>query len=183
MQQLEIKQIFQKEIECAGMLFQSLIQEYEALAKHHADALEEVVRVKQERINQLELISGQREKLLASFKDENSKIKGDSQESDDQTNNDQKSNDQKSNDQASNYYQFGDNKELTALWDELVNVAEKCRDKNRVNGSIVKQVSRQSRHALDILHGILPGGTAITELYDNTGQATKLANKRSLVQV
>ncbi len=160
-QQPEIKQVFKKEIECAHMLLQSLDLEYEALAKQHADALEEVVHIKQQRINQLELISRQREKLLVSYKVSNT-------EDDDQPN---------------NHYQFGADTELNALWDELVNIAEKCRDKNRVNGSIVELVSRQSRHALDILHGILPDTSSISELYDNTGQATKSSNKRSLVQV
>lgn len=156
----EIKQVFKKEIECARMLLQSLDLEYDALAKQHAEALEEVVHIKQERINQLELISRQREKLLISFKVSNP-------EGDDQ----------------SHHYDFGTDKELIALWDELVETAEKCRDKNRVNGSIVELVSRQSRHALDILHGILPDSSSFSELYDNTGQATKSSNKRSLVQV
>ena len=160
-QQLEIKQVFQQEINCARLLLQSLDLEYDALAKQHADALEEVVRDKQERINQLELISRQREKLLAPFKTPVT-------EGDEQTN---------------HQYQFGDNTQLNNLWNELVDIAEKCRDKNRVNGSIVELVSRQSRHALDILQGILPNTSSMSELYDNTGQATKSANKRSLVQV
>ncbi len=160
-QQLEIKQVFQQEINCARLLLQSLDLEYDALAKQHADALEEVVRDKQERINQLELISRQREKLLTPFK---TPVTGD----DEQTN---------------HQYQFGDNTQLKNLWNELVDIAEKCRDKNRVNGSIVELVSKQSRHALDILHGILPNTSSMSELYDNTGQATKSANKRSLVQV
>lgn len=160
-QQAEIKQIFQKEIEAARMLLQSLDMEYEALAKHHADALEEVVRDKQERINQLELISRQREKLLVSFNGVS----------------------MKTGEQENSQYQFTGNKELADLWNELVDIAEQCRDKNRVNGSIVELVSKQSRHALDILHGILPDTSSISELYDNTGLATKSANKRSLVQV
>jgi len=160
-QQQEIEHIFQKEIECARLLLQSLDQEYEALAEHHADTLEHVVRDKQERIQQLELISRQREKLLASFIGSS----------------------EKDNDKRNKSYQFADNKQLTGLWNELVEVAEKCRDKNRVNGSIVELVSRQSRHALDILQGILPETSSISELYDNTGQATKSANKRSLIQV
>ena len=160
-QQLAIKQVFQQEINCARLLLQSLDLEYDALAKHHADALEEVVRDKQERINQLELISRQREKLLAPFKAPANE----------------------DNEQANHQYQFGGNTQLNDLWNELVDIAEKCRDKNRVNGSIVELVSKQSRHALDILHGILPNTSSMSELYDNTGQATKSANKRSLVQV
>ena len=159
--QQEIRQIFQKEIECAHMLLRSLDLEYEALAEHHTDTLEDVVRDKQERIQQLELISRQREKLLASF---NSVTVN-------------------KNNQQSKQYSFGGNKQLTDLWSELIDVAEKCRDKNRVNGSIVELVSKQSRHALDILQGILPNSSSISELYDNSGQTTKSVNKRSLVQV
>lgn len=160
-QQLEIKQVVEKEIECALKLLQSLEQEYEALAEHHADTLEDVVRLKHDRLNKLEVISRRREKLLAPYQDL----------------------DAPENEQASKQYKFSGNKQLTGLWNELVDVAEKCRDKNRVNGSIVELVSKQSRHALDILQGILPETLAVSELYDNTGQATKPTNKRSLVQV
>lgn len=157
-QQQEIQQVLQREIECARKLMQSIDLEYQALAEHHADALEDVVRDKQERIQQLELMSSQREKLLVS-------INGVNQNTDTRQD------------------QFSGNKLLIGLWNELVDIAEKCRDKNRVNGSIVELVSIQSRHALDILYGILPDTSSISELYDNTGQATKSANKRSLVQV
>ena len=159
-QQQEIKQAFQREIECARLLNQSLDLEYEALAERHVDALDEVVREKQERVHQLEMISGEREKLLESL------VAMSATESSKKNNN----------------YLFRDNKQLTDLWDELVDIAEKCRDKNRINGSIVEIVSKQSRHALDILHGILPDASQLSELYDNTGQAIKSANKRSLVQ-
>jgi flagella synthesis protein FlgN len=157
----EIKQIFQKEIECAHLLLQSLDREYEALAKHHADTLSDAVTDKQEKIQQLELISRQREKLLASF---------------DAVNIEKNSNQNK-------HYQFNGNKQLQDLWNVLVDVAEKCRDKNRINGSIVEVVSKQSRHALDILQGILPDTSSISEVYDQAGQTTKSTNKRSLVQV
>lgn len=157
--QQEIKQIFQREIECASMLLQSLDLEYEALAQHHADALEDVVSVKQQRIQQLELISRQREKLLVTINGETN------------------------NTQQGKPYTFNGDKQLTELWNELVSVAEKCRDKNRVNGSIVELASKQSRHALDILHGILPDTSSVSELYDNAGHTTKSVNKRSLVQV
>ena len=157
----KIRQVFQQEIECAQLLLQSLDLEYGALAEHHTAALEEVVRDKQERIQQLELISRQREKLLASFADVNvSKVNEHNQT-----------------------YDFNSDQQLISLWDKLVETAEKCREKNRINGSIVDLVSKQSRHALDILHGILPDSSSISELYDNAGQTTKSLNKRSLVQV
>lgn len=159
--QQQIKQVFQQEIECAQKLLQSLDLEYEALAEHHVATLEDVVHVKQERILQLELVSRQREKLLTAF--DGVSITSDSE------------NNQK--------YQFNADEQLTGLWNQLVDIAEKCRDKNRINGSIVEVISKQSRHALDILHGILPESSSTSELYDNAGQTTKSANKRSLVQV
>jgi len=160
-QQQEIEQVFEREIECARMLLQSLDLEYAALAEPHADVLEGVVRVKQERIQQLELISRQREELLASFTGVT--VHNDSRQR--------------------KQYQFNDNKQLTYLWSELVDIAEKCRDKNRVNGSIVELVSKQSRHVLDILHGIITDKSSISELYDNAGQTMKSVNKRSIVHV
>ena len=159
-QQQEIKQILQTEVECVHLLLKSLEQEYDALAQHNSAALEEAVRDKQEKIQQLEVVSRQREKLLASF---------------DGVNVDEK--------KQNTHYQFNDNEQLTALWSELVNLAEECCEKNRVNGSIVEIVSRQSRHALDILRGIAPDAPATSELYDNAGQTKSFANKRSLVHV
>jgi flagellar biosynthesis/type III secretory pathway chaperone len=160
-QQQEIKQILQTEVECVHLLLKSLELEYEALAEHHSAALEEVVRDKQEKIQQLEVVSRQREKLLASFDNANTNV-----------------------DAGENkHYLFNDNKQLAELWDELVNVAEECREKNRVNGSIVELVSRQSRHALDILRGIAPDTSAASEIYDNAGHTKSFANKRSLVHV
>jgi flagella synthesis protein FlgN len=159
-QQQEVKQILQAEVECVHLLLKSLEMEYEALAEHNSVALEEVVRDKQEKIQQLEVVSGQREKLLASF---------------DGVNTDES--------QQNRRYQFNDDEQLAVLWNELVNVAEQCCEKNRVNGSIVELVSRQSRHALDILRGIAPDASAASELYDNAGQTKSFANKRSLVHV
>ena len=160
-QQQEIKQILQTEVECVRLLLKSLELEYEALAEHHSAALEEAVQDKHGKIQQLEVVSRQREKLLAPFDSINTDLGAE--------------------ENAQNKrYQFNDNKQLTALWNELVNLAEECREKNRVNGSIVELVSRQSRHALDILRGIAP---AASELYDNAGKTKSFANKRSLVHV
>lgn len=159
--QQEIKQLFQQEVDCANKLLQSLDSEYSALAEYHTSALEEVVREKQNIILQLELISRQREELLAPMEGINISKSTEKNQS----------------------YQFNDDAQLSLLWNELISVAEKCREKNRINGSIVELVSKQSRHALDILHGILPNASSASELYDNAGQTTRAANKRSLVQV
>ena len=163
-QQQEIKQILQTEVECVRLLLKSLELEYEALAEHNSATLEEAVQDKQEKIQQLEVVSRRREKLLASFDSANADAEVDDS-------------------QQNRRYQFNDNRQLTELWNELVNVAEQCREKNRVNGSIVELVSRQSRHALDILRGIAPDISAASELYDNAGQTKSIASKRSLVHV
>lgn len=160
-QQHEIKQLLHAEIEAIHLLSQSLELEYDALSKQHADALEDIVRNKQERILHLETITRQREKLLAVT--DNVTVSEESGEN--------------------KRYQFNGNQELVNLWNEVVIAAEKCREKNRVNGSIVELVSKQSRHALDILHGILPETTQVSETYDNAGKTRAYANKRSLVHV
>jgi len=156
-----VKQVLQSEVDCAHSLLQSLNQEYEALAEHHTATLEDVVRNKQDKIQQLESATREREKILAS--------------ADGVTVFDDK--------EKNKHYQFNGDKQLMGLWDELVDVAEKCRLKNRVNGSIVEVVSRQSRHALDILHGIVPDASSNSEVYDQSGQTQGFANKRSLVHV
>jgi len=48
--------------------------------------------------------------------------------------------------EKSQKYQFNADQQLTGLLHTLVDIAERCRDKNRINGSIVEVVSRQSRH-------------------------------------
>ena len=162
-QQPAIKQVLQSEVDCAHLLLQSLNQEYEALAEHHTATLEDVVRNKQERIQQLEYATQQRENVFAS-------IEGVTVFSEQEKH-------------KHKHYQFNGDKRLINLWNELVDIAEKCRQQNRVNGSIVEVVSKQSRHALDILHGIVPGASSNSEVYDQSGQTQAFSNKRTLVHV
>lgn len=72
-----------------------------------------------------------------------------------------------------------ENKQLSMLWQELLLLAEKCQNKNRINGGIIEVGFRQSQQALDILQG----SSSKPELYDNSGQATKSTNSGSLAQV
>lgn len=158
-----IRQAFQNEIECAQMLLQTLDLEYAALTDNHTTTLENVVREKQEKVQQLESISIYREKLLTKFQGV--------------------SIDNKANKHVYISDQISADEQLNSLWNKLVEIAENCREKNRINGSIVEVISKQSRHALDILHGILPESSSISELYNNTGQTIKSSDKRSLVQI
>lgn len=154
----EIEQVFLREIDGARLLLKALEIEHDALAKHHTESLEVAVREKQERIHQLELISKKREALLAPL----ISTSGDANEN--------------------KLYQFDGNRQLISLWHQLVDIAEKCRETNRINGSIVELASRQTREALDILQGILPEHST-SELYDRVGNTTKTINKRELLQV
>jgi flagellar biosynthesis/type III secretory pathway chaperone len=156
--QQQLTDLLQREIAAVNKLLHSLEQEYAALADNHTAALETVVQEKQNEIRELELIGKQRESLMTTLRG-GKKLSAD-------------------NDAA-----FKDNSELAALWHELVALAGQCRDKNRINGSIVDTVSRQSRQALDVLHGITPQLSSAIGLYDQFGHATISSEKRSLTQV
>lgn len=156
--QQHILRVIQAEIDCTHGLLQSLELEYSTLMKRDVEAFEDAVHAKQDIIRQLERISAQREKLLRPYH--------------------LSTNDSRQGQAVP----FDANSQLMALWDELVGIAEKCRDRNRVNGRIIELASKQAGHALDILHGIVPGSSSMNELYDNAGKTTKSINKRNLVK-
>jgi len=156
--QQELVLLLQREVNHLQNLMHSLEQEYAALAEKHTTTLEEVVRRKQETIRELEHIGQQRETLLVSM----------NTSTEEQLNN------------AANT--STGSKQLSALWNELVLLAEKCQEMNRINGSIVELVSRQSRHAIDILHGISPNLSSRPELYDQSGYKTISAETHSLTK-
>ena len=156
--QQELVQLLQREVNHVQNLLHALEQEYNALADQHTQELEQVVGKKQQIINELEHIGKQREALLASMNTTTEE--------------------QLSHAAA----QSPGSSELAALWHELVVLAEKCQEKNRINGSIVELVSRQSRHALDILQGISPGLSSGAELYDQSGYKTISAEPHSLTK-
>lgn len=156
--QQELVLLLQREVNYVQNLMHSLEQEYAALAEQHTTTLEEVVGKKQETIRELEHIGKQREALLAAM----------NTSTEEQLNN------------AANT--STSSKQLSALWNELVLLAEKCQEMNRINGSIVELVSRQSRHAIDILHGISPNISTRPELYDQSGYKTISAETHSLTK-
>lgn len=158
--QAVVRSVLESEVECVRELLRSLDAEYDALAEKQTTELEEIVRKKQETILQLESISRQREELFAS-------IEGLSVDGND----------------GKKHYQFNGNKQLITLWNELVDVAELCRNKNRINGGIVDLVTRQSRQALDLLHGIAPDTASTSSIYDHSGQTRHYPNKRTLIHV
>ena len=153
----ELVSLLQRELNQVQNLMHSLEQEYAALAEQHTTTLEEVVRRKQATVADLEQLGVQREALLASM---NSSTE----------------------DQLSLAASNSSDKQLSALWSELMLLAEKCQEMNRINGSIVELVSRQSRHALDILHGISPNVSSRPELYDQSGYKTISAETHSITK-
>jgi len=87
---------------------------------------------------------------------------------------------------ASSQPPFTDNQALNVLWTELMQLAEQCQQLNRVNGSIIERGYQQSRHALEIFHGL--DGTANTltnnlDGYNQNGQTTYSKRSRSIAQV
>jgi flagellar biosynthesis/type III secretory pathway chaperone len=156
--QQELVQVLRRELNHVQNLMHSLEQEYAALAEQHTETLEDVVRQKQEIISELAQIGKQRETLLASM------------------------NSSTEEQLALAANSSTGNKQLSALWSELMLLAEKCQEMNRINGSIVELVSRQSRHALDILHGISPNVSTRPELYDQSGYKTISAETHSLTK-
>ncbi len=156
--QPQLGQLLQSEIEAMNRLKLSLEHEYDSLALSHSENLETVVYEKQNEIRELERLGKQREQLMAAMNISDTEL-------------------------SSGHNPFAENTQLHDLWSQLVSLAEQCRDKNRINGSIVDSVARQTKYALDILHGISPANTGNANLYDQTGHATSSSVKRTLTQV
>lgn len=154
-----IAELLRQEIACARELVHSLDQEYAALVQRDVTLLDTIVPEKRKAVAALESLGRRRETLLAG-QDPPAKTAGTP------SNNGEDGN------------PFNGEAHLTGLWNELRSLAQQCRDKNRINGSIVEVGYRQSRQALDILHGV----TASSELYDRTGRTTQAARKNPLVQ-
>jgi len=156
--QQELVLVLQREVNHVQNLLHALEQEYVALAEQHTEKLEQVVDRKKQIIAELEKVGRQREALLAAMNTT-------------------------TEEQLSNAVaRRPGNSQLAALWNELVLLAGKCHEKNRINGSIVELVSRQSRHALDILRGISPASSSGPELYDQSGYKTISAKTHSLTK-
>jgi len=156
--QQELSALLQRELNQVRNLLHCLEQEYAALAERQTTTLEEVVKNKQKTIGQLEQIGRERDRLLASM---NTTIQQQLAEASDPAKGESS---------------------LAARWNELVVLAEKCQEMNRINGSIVDLVSRQSRHALDILRGISPQLSSSPELYDRTGYKTISSETHTLTK-
>lgn len=155
--QQQIADSLQNEIDAISRLLEYLEQEHTALANSDPDVLNRVVNEKHEAIHRLESISKHREQCMLQQFGYSVGLDADNP--------------------------FEQNQTLASLWSKLVTLAQQCRDKNRINGAIVEGLSRQSRQALDILHGLLPSNSANTGTYDHTGHTFNSSEKRSLTHV
>lgn len=62
-------------------------------------------------------------------------------------------------------------------WNELLDIAAKAKELNRVNGLLIGQHLARNQQALNVLQGNQPAGT----IYDRNGQTASAASTRRLV--
>lgn len=156
--QQQLTDLLKQEIGMLSRLLQSLEQEYVALADRESAQLEKVVQQKLTEITQLENISRQREIMMADMGIEPLAL-------------------------SATLSSFESDNHLAILWQQLARLAQQCRHKNRINGSIVETASRHFREALEILRGMGSGNTSSGgTVYDQHGQTAVPTTSRSLTQ-
>jgi len=67
--------------------------------------------------------------------------------------------------------------DLIALWDQLLDTAEQCREQNQANGSLVETHRRHVQRALDLLRG-----TEATPTYGPSGETRDNNDSHSLAK-
>lgn len=157
-------QALQQEVNCATDMLEALKAEADALGDHNPDSLDKAVSGKVEKMKLLEQASQHRQALLQGF-----------------------------NLPKDIHFNEGDlyqsNDAMHALWQQLLHVAEQCQQLNRINGALVERSFQQSRHALEILQGLVPdnppaGATpSRSDGYNQCGQTTYSKHSRTLAQV
>lgn len=158
-QQQHFSQLLQREIELARALTIALDIEYKALSSPDTTGLVSIVAEKQDIIHALEAAGKQRETQLTAL----GVLEG-------------------SNTAHEIQRVFNSTRQLSDDWDELLQLAAQCQEKNRINGSIVELGVRHSINALEILRGNVTGDAATNNLYDHSGHTSNAAEKRSIAQ-
>ncbi len=164
-QQQQIRQILEHEISRAEQLLLALQTETTALGEHTPEPLEVALQTKLEKMQQLEQATNQREQLLNTIVNSNRKSA------------------------VLDYGRlFEHNEDLQQRWQSLMALAKRCQQLNHVNGTLVERGYQQSRHALEILHGLTPFGHTDNSInssdgYDHAGQTTYSNRTHSLAQV
>ena len=158
-QQQHFSQLLQREIELTRALNIALGIEFDALSAPDTMGLENIVAEKREIISALETMGKQREAQLKALGVlENTNTAHEVQRV------------------------FNSTRQLSDQWNELLQLAADCQEKNRINGSIVELGVRHSIQALEILRGNITGGDAIVNIYDHSGHTSNDAEKRSIAQ-
>ena len=138
----KLQALLERELAYTIDLAQLLQQEADILASRApVEKLEELSRNKQDMVQSLEGIAQEREKLL-----KHAGIEGDFKQVISDLN----------------------NVRLTALWENLLEHATRCRELNQVNSLIINRNYENTLQALDILHG----KTAGPALYTARGETT-----------
>lgn len=153
-QQQRLSSLLAREIDLTLSLKKFLELEYKTLSKSDAAALEKIVTDKQEAISALELAGHQRDAEMSALGVSN----------------------------TSATEVFGSNPHLAPLWSRLLSLATECQQQNRINGSVVELGMRHSIRALDILRGSIAADSNVDEFYDESGQKSSSAEKRSIAQ-
>lgn len=160
-----LAQALQFEISCTEQMLQALQAENDALGSHEPEKLEAATQVKHEKILQMQQAGQRREAVLQALPAE---INIQTLLSRPGT-------------PASE-----PGRTLKTLWLKLMSLAEQCQQMNRVNGSIIERGYQQSRHALNILQGmIVPGGTDTnsSDGYNRSGHTVYSSRSRTIAQV
>lgn len=153
-----IKVCLEDEIKYAEALLELLAGERDALATNNGDAIEQLALQKRTLAEQLETSAGRRSSHLL----EHTGIA------------------------AVDMHDFIENNpstenapQLKALWEQLVDLLNQCRDKNRLNGSILDMSQRAIKQTIAVLQG---HGHA-NELYGRAGKTVSTASGHSLTRV
>ena len=144
--------ILQTELTQTRELLNILQLETDALAEANPAALEDLLGTKQQQVRTLEATGTKREELLASIS-------------------------AASNSDAEALIK--QHPQLSVIWNELLGVAEKCQNKNRLNGSVIELGYRKSQQAMNILRG----ANNRIDSYNNNGQTNQNPTSHKLATV
>lgn len=154
----QLIKILQQEVSVLKRLTLSLELEQAAIVEDDIVTLGNVVQTKLSEVNELERLGQYREQLVKPLLNQ----AGDTDEKD---------------------VIFRNDPQLSPLWDEFIDLADQCQQKNRINGSVIETVSRHSRHALAVLHGVSPFDAMVCGTYDNSGHSGIDIKKRTISHV
>jgi flagella synthesis protein FlgN len=153
----KLEQILRREIKDVQGLVETLGQEYEALRQRDADNLDKVVVLKEQQLETLNALAGERAELLreAGF--------------------------------AADRSGFGavldadSSGTLRTLWQSVEEALQQCQQQNQLNGKLLDVSKQQTQELLSLLLGNEAGGR--TGLYDESGKTSTSFNRNTSIKV